>query len=196
MASADFTYITGLASHIKFEQLNFQSANIYGSKYHERASVMLVSKLLLHGGNFVSIPQAGLPEILALLEYGNIFHGEVNVVDAGDDMFDEDVFHQINDDPSKFKIFRGYALHTDGGWRPHTWIYDEDEEVIIDHIKRRKAYYGVETNPLGSDSDDDDEYEPSGGDSIINDDDENALYGDAWSPKIYTHETSGGRRRS
>ena len=192
MTSADFDYLTALVSHIKFEQLGFQTANAFTSKYHERASITLVSKLLLYGGHFVSVPVATQEEITIMLNDGDIFRGDVTVVDAGDDLYDEEIFCQLTDDPSKFKIFRGYALHADGGWRPHTWIYDEDEDVVIDHIKRRKAYYGVETNVVGPDGDSDDEYEA---DSIINDDDTSSLYGDAWSPGTSMRATSDGLKR-
>ena len=141
-------YITQLYSMIKPTQICYQSATLFNSKYHQWSSILFVTRLVSRGGAHVDMPPPhpiDIEDLNDILDNGDFYDGEIaNVIDestTADDI--SDLVSAVVRDPSVFHLYAGYALHIDGVWRFHDWIYNSDENTILDSIPAKTLYYGA-----------------------------------------------------
>jgi len=137
-------------SNIKPEQLCFQSAVAFDSNYRKWSTVLFAARLISHGGHFVDIPPLAVPPmdvntISGMLDSGDFFDGAIatSVSDDAPESELSDFVNAVADDPASFHLYAGYALFADGIWRLHDWLYNSDEDAIIDSVPPKSLYYGA-----------------------------------------------------
>jgi hypothetical protein len=140
------TYSMQLATMVTENQLCYQSATLFKSKYHQWSSVLFTTRLVSRGGTHVDLPApVDVETISDILMDGEFYDGEIaNIID--DSTSDEelsDMIAGVVEDPSAFHLYAGYALFADGVWRFHDWIYNSDENQILDSIPSKTMYYGA-----------------------------------------------------
>lgn len=84
-------------------------------------------------------------EIVAqLLNSGEAAPGQKAVLQLGKPSeCHENSIARHQEDPHSYEVRTGYALSKDGIWRPHSWVFDADDNDIIETTEKRVTYFGV-----------------------------------------------------
>jgi len=142
------SYAMRLYSMIKPTQLCYQSATLFKSKSHQWSSILFTTRLVSRGGTHVDMPPPPPLDIDAIndiLDKGTFYDGEIaNIIDdSTPDKEISDLVSAVMEDPSAFHLYAGYALHADGVWRFHDWIYNSNDDIILDSVPTKTLYYGA-----------------------------------------------------
>ena len=106
--------------------------------------VLLYSKLLSYGGAGVCYQDEWAAE--ELLSRGVLMEGSgkksILIKGKNEDCHQNSAIIWTHN-PTKYNMVRGWALRLDDGiWFQHSWIFDNEKEIIIETTMRRKLYYG------------------------------------------------------
>jgi hypothetical protein len=108
----------------------------YGSSW-----AALSARVLEHGGVAVVPPLDPEPHVSLLLESGFVRDG-AGRLELGEPSHCHSNTASLFMDGSVTTIVTGYALSSDGLWRPHTWGIDA-HDVLVETTERRCSYFGV-----------------------------------------------------
>ncbi|HEV2643050.1 MAG TPA: hypothetical protein VGT98_10095 [Candidatus Elarobacter sp.] len=103
-----------------------------------------LKRRLLSMGGWAVVLREQEPDLDAILSRGVLLSGDDAVQDIAEDSqchFNSGMQHLLN--PKGRAIMTGYALSEDGMWRQHSWIYDRDDDAVVETTEKRVGYFGV-----------------------------------------------------
>lgn len=104
--------------------------------------VPLEQKLLALGGTCLVFRQE--PDLLRLLQRGEVYHGPVELVAGKPHQCHTNVALLWNENRATLRISTGYALSEDGKWRQHSWLIKNTatSTTLIETTFKRLLYFG------------------------------------------------------
>ena len=103
-----------------------------------------LKRRLLSMGGWAVVLREQEPDLDAILARGVLLNGDDAVQDGADVSqchLSAGMQHLRN--PKGRAIMTGYALSEDGMWRQHSWIYDRDDDAVVETTEARVGYFGV-----------------------------------------------------
>ena len=82
-------------------------------------------------------------DIEGIMDKGYFLRGENSILRIGERCRCHSNSSKIWElDNERYCIMTGYAMSEDGVWRSHSWVWDNEREIVIETTQSRLLYYG------------------------------------------------------